>query len=75
MKAMTVSKLKESDNISRCCICNKPFKTGEYLQAFLRCPEDPKGSWTDPAMVDAEYQQRSQKVIDKIKRKHVECKL
>ena len=63
----------------RCMVCRKPFKTGDLLQAFLRCPEEPQGSWTDPAVVDSEYQERAAKHKaagsgDNAKRKHFNCK-
>ena len=59
--------------ISKCIVCDEPFKEGDYLQAFLRCPEDPEGSWTLPALVDKEYQTRAKINIDKIKRNHKDC--
>jgi len=59
--------------LSYCICCAKPFKEGELLQAFLRCPEDPNGSWTAPVEVDKDYQARSVKCMDKILRKHYEC--
>ena len=60
--------------MSRCIVCHREFKEGEYLQAFLRCTEDPSGSWTDSFRVDADYQNRAQCNNDKIKRKHETCK-
>jgi len=59
--------------MSSCIVCGKKFKEGDYLQAFLRCPEDPNGSWTEPVLVDSEYQTRANAICDKIKRKHKEC--
>jgi hypothetical protein len=65
--------MRDNNGISCCVYCNEPFKEGDSLQAFLRCPEDPDGSWAEPVVVDKEYQARSDKVRDKIRRKHYEC--
>ncbi|MCK5613715.1 hypothetical protein KAR91_68255 [Candidatus Pacearchaeota archaeon] len=59
---------------SKCIVCNKAFKEGDMLQAFLRCPEDPDGSWTAPIGVDRGYQERSERNNDTIRRKHLACK-
>jgi len=59
--------------MSKCIVCNQDFKVGDYLQAFLRCPDDPKGSWTKPALVNENYQKRSLLNKDSIKRKHINC--
>ena len=58
---------------SKCVVCNKAFKEGDALQAFLRSPEDFGGSWTAPAPVDRGYQKRSATNNDNIKRKHFTC--
>ena len=65
--------MRDTNGLSCCVYCTKPFKEGDLLQTFLRCPEEPNGSWTDPAEVDKDYQTRSVKVMDKISRKHFEC--
>lgn len=59
---------------SKCVECGREFKPGEYLQAFLRSPEDPKGSWTEGVRVDEGYQERSLVNQDTIRRRHVSCK-
>jgi len=60
--------------MSKCIVCKKVFIEGELLQAFLRCPEDPNGSWTAPIKVDNGYQERSERNNDTIRRKHLDCK-
>lgn len=60
-------------NKSKCIVCRIAFIEGDELQAFLKCPEDPSGSWTTPILVDANYQKRSQVNNDSIKRKHLSC--
>jgi hypothetical protein len=62
-------------NNSKCVICNKEFVEGDLLQAFLRNPEDPAGSWTKPVEVDSEYQIRHARNQDKIQRKHHSCEV
>lgn len=59
--------------LSRCIVCNIPFKKGDTLQAFIGCPEDINGSWTKSVIVDEDYQKRSSLNQDKIKRKHATC--
>ena len=56
--------------MSACVVCNKKFREGDLMQAFLACPEDPNGSWALIVTVDADYQNRAS---DKIKRKHKDC--
>jgi hypothetical protein len=57
-----------------CCVkCGDPFKPGDTLQAFLRSPEDKKGSWTRPISVDAEFQARHRRNNDEVTRAHVQC--
>jgi len=52
---------------SKCAVCGKEFKECDQLQAFLRCPEYPKGSWTWPVTVDAKFQERFERNSDNIK--------
>lgn len=59
--------------MDKCTICKKAFKEGDMLHAFLRCPDDPAGSWTRPIRVDANFQQRCAMNKDGITRKHVDC--
>lgn len=66
---------EEVNPTSFCIVCDKPFQQGDFLQAFLRCPEEPLGSWTTPALVDKLYQTRAAKNKDNIKRKHRDCPL
>ncbi len=60
---------------SKCIVCREAFKEGDKVQAFLRCPDDPEGSWTRPIGVDAGFQARSKIVNDNIKRKHGSCEV
>ena len=55
---------------SKCVLCGEEFKEGDMLEAFLRSPDDPKGSWTTPVYVDAEFQARVESNKDKIMRRH-----
>lgn len=59
--------------VAACIVCGKPFEVGDTISAFLRCPEDPRGSWTGPYPVDAGFQERHARNADKIKRRHGEC--
>lgn len=59
--------------MSHCVVCNEPFEEGDLLQAFLACPDDPKGSWTKLVTVDSEFQNRHAANKDKVKRKHGRC--
>lgn len=66
--------------ISCCVVCGEAFKEGDKLQAFLRCPEDPLGSWTKPYLVDKDYQKRSEENkakgnVDRVRRKHKDCQV
>lgn len=60
---------------SKCVVCKKPFRTGDTLQAFLRCPDDPNGSWTTTVVVDEDFQKRFLSEGDLIQRKHSKCSL
>lgn len=51
-----------------CYVCRELLMIGEHIQAFLRCPEDPNGSWTEPVEL---YCHLSGK--DGIRRKHHAC--
>lgn len=62
----------ENDNY-KCMVCNKEFKTGEYIQAFLRSPDDEAGSFTAPVAVANGLKERIKRNKDKIKRKHLDC--
>lgn len=57
----------------KCIVCNQPFKPGDRLQAFLRCPEEPDGSWTNAVEVDSGFQDRVKQVGGAVKRKHEGC--
>ena len=59
--------------ISKCVICKGEFKTGDYLQAFLRNVGHPAGFWAASVFVDSGYQKRYFKNNDDIKRKHSAC--
>jgi hypothetical protein len=52
--------------------CDKPFVEGDYMQAFLRSPDDPTGSWSKPSKVDAGFQARVYKndTFKNMKRRH-----
>ncbi len=64
----------ESECKASCCVkCGDPFEPGDTLQAFLRSPEDKKGSWTRPISVDAEFQARHRGNNDEVTRAHVQC--
>ena len=58
---------------SKCIVCGSPFKKDDKLQAFLRCPDNPDGSWTTPVVVDSGFQSRFVAMNDSIKRKHEGC--
>ena len=58
--------------LSYCEVCGERFNAGDRLQAYLRSPDDP-GSWTEPVVVDDDYQVRFMRAPDKIPRKHVMC--
>jgi len=68
-----IANLDTGKPLSFCIVCGQPFKEGDMLQAFLRCPDDLNGSWTLPALVDKEYQKRSAINKDNIRRKHSNC--
>jgi len=59
--------------MSSCIVCGKAFKAGDHLQAFLRSPDDPRGSWAKAVLVDKGYQSRVKIINDRVKRRHVEC--
>jgi len=58
--------------LSKCVVCGKAFKSGDWLQAFLRSPDDENGSWTDAVQVDDLFQERIKFNGGKIKRRHYE---
>lgn len=62
----------ENDNF-KCIVCGEEFKTGEYIQAFLRSPDDEAGSFTTPIAVANGFKERIIRNKDKIKRKHLDC--
>lgn len=73
---MTMSKMVEhTPEEARCMVCKRVLKTGERMQAFLRCPNDPSGSWTKPVVVDPGFQERHMGNRDGIKRKHAGCEV
>ena len=62
----------------KCMFCEQPFKPGDKLQAFLRSPDDPIGSWTDSVTVDEGFQKRHQRNLASQgnfnpKRRHEDC--
>lgn len=59
--------------MSKCIVCNKEFEEGDEVQAFLRCPEDTDGSWTESIIVDSTFNARVAMNSDRIKRKHFDC--
>ena len=73
MVAARVAERTPERTESSCILCDIPFVSGDMLQAFLRCPEEPGGSWTLPVRIDSEYQDRHCVNNDKIKRKHAHC--
>lgn len=58
---------------SRCVVCGVPFAAGDSLQAFLRNPERPEGSWTASVVVDPAFQNRCEVNKDNVRRRHTEC--
>lgn len=54
----------------KCCVCGREFKPGEYMQGFLRSPDDPEGSWSEPVEIDEGFQDRVARANCKIKRRH-----
>lgn len=59
---------------SKCSGCGNYFKEGDLLQVFLKSPDMPNGSWLkEPVVVDAEFQMRSFRNNDKLKRYHPRC--
>lgn len=62
------------DSKDSCCIiCKRPFLHGDYMEAFLKSPDRPKGIWTQ-VIIDSEYQSRYHKNNNsKLKCRHVTC--
>lgn len=70
----TITKLEKLEGVAICAVCECELKAGESMQAFLRCPEDPKGSWTKAVVVDADFKNRIREHgIGGMKRKHETC--
>lgn len=53
-----------------CIVCGKPFKSGDFLQAFLRSPDDPVGSWGPVVEAGDQFQTRAAINCDKVRRRH-----
>lgn len=59
--------------MSRCIICGREFVVGDEMQAFIRCIEEPEGSWSSTYVIDDGYQESASSNNDKIKRRHALC--
>lgn len=58
---------------NKCIVCGDEFNVGDYIQAFLRSPDDPSGSFCAPVIVDPKFHDRIIENKDTVKRKHLNC--